>query len=141
MKILITGICGFVGSEIALQLRENLSVADLQIIGIDNLSRNGSWRNRERLDTQEIAVVHGDIRLATDLDAVGAVDWVIDAAANPSVLAGVDGKSSSRQLIELARDTLKEQLNDDPSVHIPFHNFIPGYFMKQILQLLVVLLQ
>ncbi|MCP4173955.1 MAG: NAD-dependent epimerase/dehydratase family protein [Fuerstiella sp.] len=100
MKILITGICGFVGSEIALQLRENLSVADLQIIGIDNLSRNGSWRNRERLDTQEIAVVHGDIRLATDLDAVGAVDWVIDAAANPSVLAGVDGKSSSRQLID-----------------------------------------
>jgi CDP-paratose 2-epimerase len=28
------------------------------------------------------------------------VDWVIDAAANPSVLAGVDGRSSSRQLIE-----------------------------------------
>jgi CDP-paratose 2-epimerase len=28
------------------------------------------------------------------------VDWVIDAAANPSVLAGVDGLSSSRQVIE-----------------------------------------
>jgi CDP-paratose 2-epimerase len=28
------------------------------------------------------------------------VDWVIDAAANPSVLAGVDGKTSSRQLVE-----------------------------------------
>jgi CDP-paratose 2-epimerase len=28
------------------------------------------------------------------------VDWVIDAAANPSVLAGVDGRTSSRQLIE-----------------------------------------
>jgi CDP-paratose 2-epimerase len=27
-------------------------------------------------------------------------DWVIDAAANPSVLAGVDGKTSSRQLVE-----------------------------------------
>ena len=100
MKILITGICGFVGSEIALQLRENSSVADLQVIGIDNLSRNGSWRNRERLAAREIEVVHGDIRLATDMDAVGAVDWVIDAAANPSVLAGVDGKSSSRQLID-----------------------------------------
>ena len=29
-----------------------------------------------------------------------AVDWIIDAAANPSVLAGVDGTTSSRQLIE-----------------------------------------
>src|SRR5260221_2506548 len=29
-----------------------------------------------------------------------AVDWVIDAAANPSLLAGVDGRSSSRQLVE-----------------------------------------
>ncbi|MGZ5005742.1 MAG: NAD-dependent epimerase/dehydratase family protein, partial [Chthoniobacterales bacterium] len=29
-----------------------------------------------------------------------AVDWVIDAAANPSVLAGVDGISSSRQVVE-----------------------------------------
>ena len=27
-------------------------------------------------------------------------DWVIDAAANPSVLAGVDGKATSRQLVE-----------------------------------------
>jgi CDP-paratose 2-epimerase len=29
-----------------------------------------------------------------------SVDWVIEAAANPSVLAGVDGRSSSRQLLE-----------------------------------------
>ena len=27
-------------------------------------------------------------------------DWVIDAAANPNVLAGVDGRSSSRQVVE-----------------------------------------
>ena len=39
-------------------------------------------------------------RCASDLDSIGPVDWVIDAAANPSVLAGVDGKSSSRQLVE-----------------------------------------
>jgi CDP-paratose 2-epimerase len=29
-----------------------------------------------------------------------ACDWVIDAAANPSVLAGVDGRSSSRQVFD-----------------------------------------
>jgi len=43
---------------------------------------------------------HGDLRAASDLETLPAVDWVIDAAANPSVLAGVDGKTSSRQLVE-----------------------------------------
>ena len=100
MKVLITGICGFVGSEVALRLREQKPSDQLEIVGIDNLSRNGSWRNRQRLQDRGIDVVHGDIRAATDVDSVGAVDWVIDAAANPSVLAGVDGKSSSRQLVD-----------------------------------------
>lgn len=100
MKLLITGICGFVGSEIALQLREHKSADELEIVGLDNLSRNGSWRNRQRLSDAGIRVIHGDIREAVDLETAGAVDKVIDAAANPSVLAGVDGKSSSRQLVD-----------------------------------------
>lgn len=45
-------------------------------------------------------VRHGDLSSASDLEAIGSIDSVIDAAANPSVLAGVDGKASSRQLIE-----------------------------------------
>lgn len=100
MRILITGICGFVGSQIALQLRRCRTESSLDLVGIDNLSRNGSWTNRERLAGVDIPVVHGDIRAATDLETIGPVDWVIDAAANPSVLAGVDGKSSSRQLVD-----------------------------------------
>jgi CDP-paratose 2-epimerase len=43
---------------------------------------------------------HLDIRNASDINSLPPADWVIDAAANPSVLAGVDGKTSSRQLIE-----------------------------------------
>ena len=43
---------------------------------------------------------YGDIRNPSDLQNIPKVDWVIDAAANASVLAGVDGKSSSQQLIE-----------------------------------------
>ncbi len=100
MKILITGICGFVGSELAMSFRSREAAVSLKIVGIDNLSRNGSWRNRERLAKHDITVMHGDIRCSTDLEAVGNVDWVVDAAANPSVLAGVDGKSSSRQLVD-----------------------------------------
>jgi CDP-paratose 2-epimerase len=98
MRLLITGACGFVGSELALALQEQLS--DLQITGLDNLSRRGSWRNLPRLEECGIRVLHGDIRQAADLEAIGPFDWVIDAAANPSVLAGVDGKASSRQLVE-----------------------------------------
>lgn len=98
VKILITGACGFVGSELCLALQEQLS--DLQITGLDNLSRRGSWRNLERLEQRGIRVVHGDIRQAADLEGLEPQDWLIDAAANPSVLAGVDGKASSRQLVE-----------------------------------------
>ncbi len=35
-----------------------------------------------------------------NVDALPPADWVIDAAANPSVLAGVDGKTSSLQLVQ-----------------------------------------
>ena len=72
----------------------------LQITGLDNLSRPGSDLNRTPLQKLGIDVCHGDIRLASDLEMLGQVDWVIDAAANPNVKAGVDGRASSRQLIE-----------------------------------------
>jgi CDP-paratose 2-epimerase len=97
MRIFITGICGFVGSAIARRIRESLH--DAKIFGIDNLSRAGSERNR-RLAADGIRVNHGDIRLASDLESLPEADWVIDAAALPSVLAGVDNRSSSRQLVE-----------------------------------------
>ena len=98
MKILVTGACGFVGSELCLALQDLLP--GVQITGLDNLSRRGSWRNLSRLEKRGIRVVQGDIRQASDLESLGPFDWVIDAAANPSVLAGVDGKASSRQLVE-----------------------------------------
>lgn len=100
MRLLITGICGFVGSTLAEALLDHAGSDLLQIIGIDNFSRNGSWLNRDRLAVRGIKILHGDIRNASDLESIGPFDWVIDAAANPSVLAGVDGKSSSRQLVE-----------------------------------------
>jgi CDP-paratose 2-epimerase len=98
VKLLITGVCGFVGSSLAeclLKRREGLS-----IYGIDNLMRPGSESNRLRLQKLGVKFFHGDIRAASDFEALPAVDWVIDAAANPSVLAGVKGDFSSRQLFE-----------------------------------------
>lgn len=98
MRICLTGICGFVGSTLARTLREHFS--DWTINGIDNLSRPGSELNRSSLQMLGIGVMHGDLRNASDLESLSNVDWIIDAAANPSVLAGVGGKSTSRQVIE-----------------------------------------
>ena len=98
VKVLITGVCGFVGSALAKRLPE--LVEGLQIVGLDNLMRPGSETNRAPLERMGVRFIHGDLRVANDLSAVGACDWVIDAAANPSVLAGLDGAGSSRRLFE-----------------------------------------
>src|SRR5579875_2020238 len=98
MKILITGICGFVGSRLAMSLSDRISGAE--IAGIDNLLRPGSEGNRSALAAKGIRFIHGDLRQRSDIETLPACDWVIDAAANPSVLAGVDGRSSPRQLGE-----------------------------------------
>ncbi len=98
MKILISGICGFVGSTLACNLAKSGWVDE--IVGIDNFSRAGSELNRRKLIDLGVRLIAGDIRNASDMDCLPKVDWVIDAAANPSVLAGVDGKTSSRQLVE-----------------------------------------
>jgi CDP-paratose 2-epimerase len=98
MRILITGICGFAGSALAetlLELSDGLSVC-----GIDNLMRPGSESNRGRLKRLGVELYHGDIRMASDFETLPGVEWVIDAAANPSVLAGVSGGVSSRQMLE-----------------------------------------
>jgi CDP-paratose 2-epimerase len=98
MRILITGVCGFVGSTLARAFVESGSGHTL--IGFDNFIRPGSESNRAELKQRGVKLHHGDLRAASDLETLPAVDWVIDAAANPSVLAGVDGRTSSRQLVE-----------------------------------------
>jgi len=98
MKILITGVCGFVGSTLTRALLE--SAENLQITGVDNFIRPGSELNRRELAKLGVKILHADVRSATDFETLPAADFVIDAAANPSVLAGVDGKTSSRQLLE-----------------------------------------
>jgi CDP-paratose 2-epimerase len=98
MKICITGICGFVGCSLATQLIR--CIEGVEIYGIDSLIRPGTERNRARLRDLGCRFYHGDIRQRSDLELIPKVDWVIDAAANPSVLAGVNASVSSQQITE-----------------------------------------
>jgi CDP-paratose 2-epimerase len=98
MKMLITGICGFTGTALARTLQEFDS--GIELWGIDNFLRPGSEQNRAPLRASGVHLLHGDLRCRSDLDALPDVQWVIDAAANPSVLAGTNGDSTSRQLME-----------------------------------------
>jgi len=96
MRILITGICGFVGSTLARQLR----AAGHEVVGCDNFIRPGSETNRAPLQQRGIRVITADLRFTPQIETLPAADFVLDAAANPSVLAGVDGQTSSRELVD-----------------------------------------
>jgi len=91
MKILITGAAGFVGYQMAKYFKEHYTNAE--VIGIDNLSRRGSEYNVPLLKELGCTFFHGDIRSKEDVDDLPKADWIIDCAANPSVLAGLQGGS------------------------------------------------
>lgn len=98
-SLLLTGICGFVGSTLAREIRK--IHPDWDLVGIDNFCRAGSELNRQLIEKDlQIEFYRGDIRNQSDTDALPPTDFVIDCAANPTVLAGVDGKTSTRQLVE-----------------------------------------
>src|SRR6185312_12409051 len=96
MKLLVSGVCGFVGSTLA----RALAAAGHQVTGFDNYIRPGSETNREPLQRLGVTVLTADLRDTPAIDALPAADFVIDAAANPSVLAGIDGRTSSRELVD-----------------------------------------
>ena len=98
MRVLITGVCGFVGSTLAEYLVEQ--VEGLHVAGVDNLLRPGTETNRVRLERLGVEFTHGDLRSASDIAGLPGCDWVIDAAANPSVLGGLTGVEGSRRLFE-----------------------------------------
>ena len=86
--VLIAGGAGFVGSSLAFLLKDKYP--EWQIIALDNLKRRGSELNIPFLKSAGVEFTHGDIRNGEDLHFDGKIDFIIDAAAEPSILAGLN---------------------------------------------------
>ncbi|HPS26934.1 MAG TPA: NAD-dependent epimerase/dehydratase family protein [Bacteroidales bacterium] len=92
MKILITGGAGFVGSSLCIKLKEKYP--SYSIVAFDNLKRRGSEINIDDLRSMGVTFLHGDIRNNEDFSIIDGFDVLIDASAEPSVLAGLDNNPS-----------------------------------------------
>ena len=62
LNILITGGCGFIGSNLAITLKEKNKGYNIYVL--DNLNRKGSEINVNRLKEAKIRFIRGDIRNA-----------------------------------------------------------------------------
>jgi CDP-paratose 2-epimerase len=89
--ILITGGAGFVGSTLAMALKQ--CFPQTRIIVLDNLHRRGSELNLVRLAQAGVHFVHGDIRTREDVLALvpEAPRLLIECSAEPSAQAGYGG--------------------------------------------------
>jgi CDP-paratose 2-epimerase len=88
--ILVTGGAGFVGSSLALALKDRFPASI--ILALDNLHRRGSELNLARLAAAGIHFVHGDIRSPGDLENLPErCDLIIQCSAEPSAQAGYHG--------------------------------------------------
>lgn len=104
MRLLITGGAGFIGSSLARMFNAD----GAQVIVFDNLRRRGSEYNLIDFHNSGIKFIHGDVRNFSDVESVpGNFDLVIDAAAEPSVLAG----SNARGIRYLYETNLNGTLN------------------------------
>ena len=87
-NILITGGAGFVGSNLAIKLKEKYPEKEITVF--DNLKRRGSELNLPRFKEKGINFLHGDIRNKEDFEEIGQIDLLIECSAEPSVLAGLN---------------------------------------------------
>jgi len=81
MKILITGGCGFVGTNIALYLNSK----GFKVSSLDNLSRKGSFYNFSLLKKKKIINYKLDISNYNNIKKLPKFDLIIDCCAEASV--------------------------------------------------------
>ena len=83
MKILITGGCGFVGSNLAIYFKNNRIGSKINTL--DNLSRKGSLLNFQRLKKNKIKNFKKDISNYNELKSLPKYDLIVDCCAEAAV--------------------------------------------------------
>jgi CDP-paratose 2-epimerase len=83
MNILITGGCGFVGSNLCLHLKKKLKKS--KIFSLDNLFRKGSHLNLSRLKSNKIRNYEIDIKDYKKINNLKKFDLIIDCCAEPAI--------------------------------------------------------
>ena len=83
MKILITGGCGFVGSNIAIYLKKKIK--KVKICSLDNLMRKGSKENRNRLLKHKIKNYKINIEKFEKIQSLEKFNLIIDCCAEPAI--------------------------------------------------------
>jgi len=85
LHILVTGGCGFIGSHVALHLREKGN----KVTVMDNLVRRGGERNIAIMERRGIVFIHGDVRNPEDLGNLpSGIELICDTSAQASVVTG-----------------------------------------------------
>ena len=83
MRMLITGGCGFIGSNLAIFLKGKIK--NVKIASIDNLSRKGSQLNHKRLSRKGIKNFKINIGNSSKRIKFPKFDLIIHCAAEPAI--------------------------------------------------------
>jgi len=132
MKILITGGCGFVGSNLAIYIKEKQPAT--QIDSLDNLSRRGAILNLKRLKEKKIKNFKIDISNNKILKNLPKYDLIVDCCAEAAV------ETSKKELDRVFNTNLVGTFNilkkcEKDKSHLIFLSSSRVYSIKKLLAL------
>tara|TARA_B110000495_G_C22985368_1_gene579670 strand:+ start:61 stop:1089 length:1029 start_codon:yes stop_codon:yes gene_type:complete len=115
MKILITGGCGFVGSNIAIFLKKKFKKA--KIFSLDNLIRKGSLLNKNRLKNYGIKNYNLNIENYNKIKNLPKFNLIIDCCAEPAIeVSKIDPDRVFKTNLVGTFNILKKCINDNANI-------------------------